>query len=98
MDTQLHADDNGCDFSDTVARDKAMLEALDTQLVVIDDTNSECPNIYMDKDRLNKKDAEHMIDAFLKHLGFRGARVKWKRPKCYIMPIEFGFLASQSKS
>lgn len=45
------------------------------------------PNIYINKEFIDKKDVARMIDAFMKHLGYRGAVVKWKKaPKFIVMP------------
>lgn len=60
---------------------QAIFDKLQKQEIVISETkNPYIPDIYINKSSFRRSDAEKMIDAFMKYLGFTGAKVKWQKP------------------
>lgn len=64
-----------------------VLEMFNVQDIVVRniDSGHGTPDIYINKDYFNRKDADRMIDALMKHLGYSGARVKWPRPPKFVV-------------
>jgi len=74
-----------------IADGEKLLARLADEHIIVELGDRGTPEIYINKKWFNRKDAEQMIDALMKALGYRGARVKWKPVRDgYIHPMTFG--------
>jgi hypothetical protein len=80
INEQCQAERPDLDFSEDIESNKKALAELANAEIYVEEPIRDVPDIYINKEYFTRKDADRMIDALLKKLGYSGAKVKWPRP------------------
>ena len=86
------------EFEQSLREQQSILETLKYSEFAVDDINNpyQTPSVYINQDYFDKKDANQMIDYFIRQLGFQGAKVKWQRDKSKVRLIPITLNAPKS--
>ena len=87
MITEKCAKDNPeFDYSEDIAREQAMADALERQPYAFDD--HDMPNVYTRAAGIDRAEAERMLRFFLRERhGLKDVKFRWKKPRIHVFPF-----------